>query len=263
MQSKPLPAERVVKALIVEDEVAMQAALHGHLRQLWPDLEIVGVAGDGETALHQFELHQPDIVFLDIQIPPPTGLEIARLICERCHVVFVTAFDEYALEAFDEGAADYILKPISLPRLVTTIQRLKKKLEREPGDVSALLAMLAKGLQGQVAQAAPRYLRWISATVGNSMRLITVDEIVYIQTEHKYLRIVLADSEVLVRKTLKELMDELDPEQFWQLHRSTIVNALEIANIAPNMAGRLTAQLKNRREQLPVSDTFARRFREM
>jgi DNA-binding LytR/AlgR family response regulator len=262
MSFTPSSPDTVATAFIVEDELAMRIELRDQLRVLWPQLHIVGEAGDGKSALQQIAQCQPQVVFLDIQIPPPTGLEIARQLGNSCHLVFVSAYDAHAIEAFEKGALDYILKPINPARLAITVARLKQKLQAAPPDMSRLVSSLLEGLQAQVP-ARPRYLRWITASVGNSLRLITVDEIVFIQAERKYLRVVLANSEVLVRKTLKELLDELDPDQFWQIHRSTIANALEIANIAPNMAGRLTAQLKSRREQLPVSDTFIRKFREM
>ena len=261
MWSTPSPPDMPVTAILLEDEVPMRDELRELLRALWPELLIVAEAGDGASALRLIEQHQPTIAFLDIQVPPPSGLELARLVGEHCHIVFVTAYDAHAIEAFDHGAADYLLKPLKPSRLAATVLRLKKKLATAPPDMSSMLASLMDKLPASAAP--PRYLRWLTATVGNTIRLITVDEIVFIQAERKYLRVVLADSEVLIKKTLKELLDELDPEQFWQLHRSTVANALEIVNIAPNMAGRLTAQLKSRREQLPVSDTFIRKFRDM
>ena len=249
-------AEAPPPALLVEDEHALREELRDMLTALWPELRIVAEAQDGVEALGLIAQHQPRIVFLDIQIPGPNGLEIARHIGDRCHVVFVTAYDAHAIDAFEKGAVDYLLKPLSASRLSVTIGRLKQKLTQAPSDLFGLMELM------QARQ--PRaYLRWITANVGKSLRMITIDEVVFIQADQKLTRVVLADSEVLIKKTLKDLLSELDPEQFWQTHRSTIVNALEISSIEPDMSGRLVVKLKSRREQLPVSEAFVRRFRQM
>ena len=243
-------------ALIVEDEPALYHELREVLEPLWPELEIIGHAADGVDALGQIARHRPDVVFLDIQIPDPNGLEVARTLRDCCHIVFVTAYDAYAIEAFDNGAVDYILKPIDPQRIALTVQRLKRRIEGNPADLSRLVDQL----QGRAGKP---YMRWITASVGATIRLITIDEVIFFQSDQKYTRVVLADSEVLIKKTLKELVAELDPEQFWQTHRSTVVNALEIASIEPNMGGQLTVKLRARREQLPVAESFVRRFRQM
>ena len=243
-------------ALIVEDEPALYHELREVLETLWPELVIIGHAADGVDALGQIARHRPDVVFLDIQIPDPNGLEVARTLRDCCHIVFVTAYDAYAIEAFDNGAVDYILKPIDPQRIALTVQRLKRRMANSPADLSSLVDQLQ-------AKAGKSTMRWITASVGASIRLITIDEVIYFQSDQKYTRVVLADSEVLIKKTLKELVAELDPEQFWQTHRSTVVNALEIASIEPNMSGQLTVKLKARREQLPVAESFVRRFRQM
>lgn len=245
------------RALIVEDEPALHDELRELLAGLWPELMIVGHAVDGVDALRQIARHAPDVVFLDIQIPEPNGLDVARTLRDRCHIVFVTAYDMHALEAFDNGAVDYILKPVDPVRMATTVRRLRQRIDAAPADLSPMLASL------QPLQTGASYLRWITASVGNALRLITIDEIVFFQSDQKYTRVVLADSEVLIKKTLKELMSELDPDQFWQIHRSTVVNAGEITSIEPNMAGQLSLKLKSRREQLPVAEAFMRRFRQM
>lgn len=257
MWSRSTSLDRLPTALIVEDEPALGEELGDLLQQLWPELRILDQAQDGLQALKLIAMHQPHIVFLDIQIPDPNGLEVAQFIGDRSHVVFVTAYDAHAIEAFERGAADYILKPISVERLALTVQRLKQRLLQAPQDMAPLAAQLESGTTGS------RHLRWITASVGNALRLITIDEVVFFQSDQKYTRVVLADSEVLIKKTLKELLSELDPEQFWQLHRSTLVNALEVASIEPNLAGQLVVKLKNRRERLPVSEAFVRRFRSM
>lgn len=256
MWSPRLTAKRP-RALIVEDEPALYDELREMLAQLWPELEIVGHAADGVDALRKIAQLRPDIAFLDIQIPDPNGLDVARLLGDSCHIVFVTAYDMHAVEAFNSGAVDYILKPIDPARLALTVQRLRLRIAAKPADLNALLDSLpAAGQQ-------PTYLRWLTASVGTGMRLITIDEVVFFQSDQKYTRVVLAESEVLIKKTIKELVSELDPEQFWQTHRSTVVNAAEIASIEPNMAGQLSLKLRSRREQLPVAESFVRRFRQM
>ncbi len=245
------------RALIVDDEPAMQDDLRDWLGQLWPALQIVGHAADGADALHQVAQLAPEIVFLDIQIPDPNGLEVARQLRDKCHIVFVTAFDAHAIDAFEHGAVDYLLKPLDPERIALTVQRLRKHMDSTPRDLSDVIDSLTR-------QRAPvSYLRWITASVGNAIRLITTDEIIYFQSDQKYTRVVLADSQVLIKKTLKELIGELDPDQFWQTHRSTIVNAMEIASVEPNLVGQLTVRLRRRRELLPVAESFVRRFRQM
>lgn len=244
-------------ALIVEDETALAEELREQLLALWPSLQIIGHARNGEEALRHMLTDPPSIVFLDIQIPDPNGLQVARIIRDRCHIVFVTAYDAHALEAFERGAVDYLLKPVAQERLAETVARLQRRLSQAPSDLSVMLDELEAG------PVAPRHLRWLTAAVGNAVRLITVDEVVYFQAAHKSTRVVLADADVLIKKSLKELMAELDPQQFWQTHRSTVVNALHIANIGPKLGGELAIMLKSRREQLPVSEAFVRRFRQM
>ena len=244
-------------ALIVEDEAALGEELRELLQGLWPALRVVGQAEDGVTAMRMIAQHRPDIVFLDIQIPDPSGLEVAQAIRDSCHIVFVTAYDAHAIEAFENGAVDYLLKPIDSTRLALTVQRLQRRQASAPPDWSGLLERL------QPRQPRAAHLRWITASVGNALRLITADEIVFFQSDSKYTRVVLADSEVLIKKTIRELVAELDPEQFWQTHRSTIVNALEVASIEPAMSGQLSIKLKSRRERLPVAESFVKRFRQM
>ena len=259
MWSKSLLNELHATALIVEDELALRNGLKQALQRLWPELKLIGEAQDGVEALRLVSEHQPNIVFLDIQIPNLNGLEVARHIGNGCHVVFVTAYDEHAIDAFEKGAVDYILKPISDARLAVTIQRLQKTLRQVPMDMSKTVAQI----QAQALPANPSHLRWITATVGNSLRLITIDEVIFFQSAQKYTRVVLPDSEVLIKKPLKELLDELDPEQFWRIHRSTVVNALEIAQIEPNGTGHMIVKLKNCSEQLPVSESFVSKFRHL
>jgi DNA-binding LytR/AlgR family response regulator len=208
--------------------------------------------------LRQIVSRRPDVVFLDIRMPGMTGLEVARQAARHCHIVFVTAFDQHAIAAFEQGAVDYVMKPVSPARLATTVTRLKARVEQPPADLSGLLAQLqyprpdGKG-----------YLRWINASVGPVIKLITVDEVCYFRADSKYTRVVTAGSESLIRKTIRELAAELDPERFWQIHRSTLVNANAIAGVTRDLRGYLQVRLKQRQEALPVSETYAHLFRQM
>ena len=247
-----------VTAVIVEDEPVLRAELRQLLGAVWPGLNVVAVAEDGFQAMRALEQHRPDVLFLDIQIPGPTGLELARHANGRCHVVFVTAHDEYAVAAFEEGAVDYVMKPLSAGRLATACSRVKERLALAPVDLRGVLDSLAKRLAPANA-----YLRWINASLGADVKLITVDEICYFQSDTKYTRVVTADGESLIRKPLKELLEELDPASFWQVHRSAIVNVNAIAGVSRDLSGRMIVKLKNRRETLSVSQPFAHRFRQM
>jgi DNA-binding LytR/AlgR family response regulator len=244
-------------AVIVEDELGLREELRESLCTLWPELDIVAEAQNGLEALRLTAEHQPDIVFLDIQIPEPNGLAVARFIGDRCHVVFVTAYDAHAVDAFEKGATDYLLKPLNEARLAITVRRLKQKLTQTPADLASVVDLI------QPRTRANQHLRWITAAVGKSLRMIMIDEVVFFQSDQKYTRVVLADSEVLIKKPLKDLLAELDPDQFWQIHRSTVVNAQEISAIEPNMSGQLTVKLRTRRESLAVSESYAKRFRQM
>jgi len=246
-------------ALLAEDEPMLRALLRTRLAVAWPELEIVGEAANGDEALALFAARKPDIAFLDIRMPVRSGLEVARELAGACHVVFVTAYDEYAVAAFDEGAVDYLLKPPSPERIAKVVDRLKARLAAPPLDLSALLARLA-GRDGP-AGAAP--LKWIRASLGPSLRLIAVDDVVYFQAADKYTRVVTADGEALIRKPIKELFDELDQEAFWQIHRGTIVNLRAIGRVDRDWRDQPVIVLKGCDEKLTVSRTFAHRFKAM
>jgi DNA-binding LytR/AlgR family response regulator len=190
-------------------------------------------------------------------MPGANGLDVARQASGRSHVVFVTAHDEHAIKAFEQGAVDYVLKPFSAARLFTTVSRLKGRIGGgPPAQLDGLISQL-------MAPKVRQYLRWINASIGQNLRLITVDEVVYFQADNKYTRVVLADGEALIRKPLKELSEELDPDQFWQVHRSTLVNASSIAGVSRDLRGRMLLRLKHRDDALLVSDSYTHLFRQM
>ena len=249
---------RAPTAVVAEDEPVLRTQLIELLGTVWPELDVVAAAEDGVQAMRALGEHNPDVLFLDIQMPGLTGLEVARHASGRYHVVFVTAYDQYAVAAFEEGAVDYVMKPLDAARLAVACGRVKKRLAAAPLPLEWLLQMLARRL----AQAPP-YMRWINASQGDEVRLVTVNEICYFQADTKYTRAVTATSECLIRKSLKELLEELDPTLFWQIHRSTIVNVSAIAAVSRDLGGRLAIKLKSRRETLPVSQPFAHLFRQM
>ena len=243
-------------ALIAEDEPLLRAQLRTRLAEAWPDLAIAAEAANGAEALELFTVHRPDIVFLDIRMPVRTGIEVARALAGRCHVVFVTAYDEYAVAAFEEGAVDYVLKPPTAERIALVVSRLQTRLASAPMDLAAIVAKLA-------AREAGGSLKWIRASLGNAMRLIATDEVLYFRAEDKYTKVVTADAEALIKKPIKELYEELDPDGFWQIHRSTIVNLRAIARVERDWRDQPVILLKDRPEKLTVSRTFASRFKAM
>ncbi|MEN3353817.1 MAG: hypothetical protein V7640_1975 [Betaproteobacteria bacterium] len=245
-------------AVIAEDEPVLRTQLKELLKAAWPELAVVAEAEDGFQAMQALKQHDPDVLFLDIQMPGLSGLEVARHASGRHHVVFVTAYDQYAVAAFEEGAVDYLMKPLTAGRLTMACERVKARLSSTPSNLDTLLDALAT----RVAQTSP-YLRWINASLGADVKLITVDEVSYFQSDTKYTRVVTDGGESLIRKSLKELSNELDPTQFWQIHRSTIVNVNTIAGVSRELSGRLIVKLKNRNETLAVSQQFAHRFRQM
>ena len=245
-------------AIVAEDEATLRHQLVEQLHELWPELSIVGEAADGVQALRLLDERMPDVLFLDIQMPGATGLDVARQASGRCHVVFVTAYDQHAVAAFDQGAVDYVLKPISAARLFTAVSRVKQRLGTPPARLDSTLTQIASA-----TGASRQFLRWINASVGQNLKLITVDEIAYFQADNKYTRVVTGEGEALIRKPLKDLVEELDPNQFWQIHRSTLVNAASIAGVTRDFRGRMMVKLKTRGETLLVSDTYTHLFRQM
>jgi DNA-binding LytR/AlgR family response regulator len=243
------------RAIIAEDEPLLREELAELLASLWPELAVVAETADGIATLQALEKHAPDVLFLDINMPGLSGLEVARQASGRSHVVFVTAYDQHTLAAFEQGAADYLLKPVTTARLATTVTRLKERIGRPAPAIEGLL----RGLGG----AKPGFLKWINASQGQTVRVITVEDVCYFQADSKYTRVVTVEGESLIRKPIKELCDELDPSAFWQIHRSTIVNVNAIAGVVRDLRGRTQVRLKKREELLPVSDAYTQRFRQM
>jgi DNA-binding LytR/AlgR family response regulator len=246
------------KAILAEDEPILRAQLEKKLRALWPELEIVASVEDGAAALEALEDTPADLMFLDIQMPEMTGVEVARHVAGRAHIVFVTAYDQYAIQAFETGALDYILKPATDERLALTIERLKSKLSTPPADLNAVLARLTR----QLAPAKER-LQWIKAALGSNLRLIPVAEVLFFQSDEKYTRVVTAEGEALIKTPIRDLLDGLDPDVFWQIHRSTLVNVNAIAGVTRDFRGQAHVKIKGRDESLPVSRIYSHLFKQM
>jgi DNA-binding LytR/AlgR family response regulator len=252
-----------VTALIADDEEPMRMQLRARLAAVWPDLQIVAEATNGVEAVALAKQHQPDIAFLDIRMPGMTGIDAARELYSSCRIVFVTAYDQYAIEAFEQGAMDYLLKPVTIERLATTCDRLRKRLTGAPQDIGAQLAKLTEVLQSGSEPTKKSYLRWIQAQVGGSLRMVSTREILFFQSDEKYTRVQTATAELLIRKTLKELADELDPDEFWRIHRSTLVRVDAIASVTRDIRGRQMLKLKNYPGELEVSRNHASLFQQM
>jgi DNA-binding LytR/AlgR family response regulator len=248
-------------ALIADDEEPMRAQLRSRLREVWPSLDIVAEAGNGVEAVALAGQHQPDIVFLDIRMPGLSGIEAARMLFNRCHLVFVTAYDQYAIEAFEQGALDYLLKPAGGERLKTTCARLQTRIGTRPDNIERQLSALLAGHSKTATK--PEYLRWVQAQVGASLRMISTREILFFQADEKYTRVQTEQAEVLIRKTLKELADELDPDEFWRIHRSTLVRVDAIEEVTRDLRGRQMVRIRNYPELLEVSRGHAHLFQQM
>lgn len=245
-------------ALIAEDEPLMRERLKEKLAEAWPELDVVAEAADGNAALEAFAQHRPQLAFLDIRMPGKSGLDVAAEIGNDCHIVFITAYDQYALKAFEAGAVDYLLKPVESDRLALAVERMRKKLAAPPADLTALV----QELRSTLSQGTPR-MKWIKAAVGKQVKLISVADVLYFQSDAKYTRVVLASGEALIRTPLKELMAELDPDHFCQIHRGTIVNLDAVAGVWREDAERQFVLLKNRQEKLPISRQFTHLFKQM
>ncbi|WP_280155955.1 LytTR family DNA-binding domain-containing protein [Piscinibacter sp. XHJ-5] len=243
-------------ALIAEDEPLLAAEIGEELGRLWPELTICAIVHDGHAALREIDEHHPQVLFLDVQMPGLTGIEIARVTGTRAHIIFITAFDHYAVQAFEEGAVDYLLKPLDPARLARALRRVKERLTRPPADLSGLLEQLQRGPTTD-------RLRWITVLQGRDVQLITVEDICYFRADSKYVAVVTAEGEALITTPLKELIERLDPAVFWQIHRGVIVNVNAIRSVRRTLAGHLELHLKQRSETLRVSAANAHLFKQM
>jgi DNA-binding LytR/AlgR family response regulator len=255
-------AERPLTALIADDEAPMRDQLRARLASAWPGLCIVAEAANGVDAIALAEQHKPDIAFLDIRMPGMSGIEAARQLYRGCRIVFVTAYDQYALDAFEQGALDYLLKPVTAERLATTCERVRRRMAQAPQDIGAQLARLTEALQGRTGEKRS-YLKWIQAQVGSSLRMIPTREVLFFQSDEKYTRVQTATAELLIRKTLKELAEELDPDEFWRIHRSTLVRVDAIAEVTRDMRGRQMLRVRNYPNELEVSRNHTHLFQQM
>ncbi|MEQ1516723.1 MAG: LytTR family DNA-binding domain-containing protein [Usitatibacteraceae bacterium] len=260
------PVSKRVNCVIAEDEQIFREALINLLREEWPDLNVVAACEDGGAALEAIGEHQPDVAFLDIRMPGLTGLEVAAAMAEaspRTQIVFVTAYNQYAIDAFDKGAVDYLLKPVVRERLVSTVARLQSRLTIGNQDTEALAALIRQLTGTLPAKSEEPPLVWLTASVGKETRLIMVEDVAYFQSDNKYTVVMTAEGESLVRTPLRELLDRLDPNHVKPVHRATIVNMRAIASITRDDSGRGTMKLKTRPETLTVSLTFMPLFKNM
>jgi DNA-binding LytR/AlgR family response regulator len=248
-----------VRILVAEDEQAQRSELIRLLERRWPGAELVAECADGDAAMRALEADHPDVLFLDIRMPGRSGLEVARAASGRAHVVLITAYEEYAVKAFEAGALDYLLKPVTEQRLDAALERLQERLAQSPPRIDELLAELDRRL----GRGDGERLNWISATCGDAVRLIAVDEVLFFRACEKYVRVVTAEDEALVRTPLKELAERLDAERFWHIHRSVIVAVAAVHRIERDELGRWRARLRGHDERLPVSESARNRFRGM
>lgn len=259
----------MTRAVVAEDEALLREALLAALATTWPDLQIVAECGDGGSALEAIAEHQPEVAFLDIRMPGLTGLEVASAAVTaspRTQIVFVTAYDQYAVDAFETGALDYLLKPIAPDRLAQTVQRVRARLAAgapatDPAALATLLQALTAAMPRKLPDGEP--LVWLTASTGNTTRLIRVDDVLYFRADNKYTTVATADGDALLRKPIKDLLDVLDPANFKQVHRATIVNLRAIESITRDDTGRGHLKLKARPETLTVSQSFMGLFRGM
>ena len=268
-----------VRCVIADDERLMREQLRARLAEVWPELQIVAEARNGTEAVALVTEHRPELVFLDIRMPGLTGVEAARQIAQMevgddellPEIVFITAYDQYAVEAFEQGVADYVLKPAERERLAVTVQRIQKRLaardagEAGSGGDGAPMQQLLHTLAAKMnpAGGTPKYLQWIQATVGQAIQMIPVDEVLFFISDEKYTRVQTATVEALIRKPIKELVDEVDPQLFWQIHRSTLVNAKAIANVTRDFRGRQIVAVRGHTEKLEVSRSYLGLFKGM
>jgi len=257
MHALPAPT-----AVIADDERLMRVQIVARLKEAWPELVIAGEASNGREAVAMVRSLEPDIVFLDISMPEMDGIQAARALAGHAHVVFVTAYDQYAITAFEQGAIDYLLKPAEPERVALTCQRLKERLQQRPDPMDDILEKLSQRL-GTGGLKPREYMRWVQASVGANIRMIPTSDILFFRAEDKYTRVQTAGFEALIRKPIKELIDELDPDEFWQIHRSTVVRIDAVEQVSRNLRGNQVVHVKFSGEKLEVSRTFNHLFKQM
>jgi DNA-binding LytR/AlgR family response regulator len=256
-------------AIIADDERLMRDLLRTRLSQVWPELQILGEAKNGDEAVQLVHELEPDLTFLDIRMPGKTGMEAARDIGDASQVVFVTAYDQYAVEAFERGAIDYVLKPPEPERLKITVERLKERLAAPApcgaasADMSQTMSAMLSQLAEKIAAPKPKYLQWIQASIGQDLRMIPVEDILFFRSDEKYTCVQTTAFEALIRKPVRDLADELDPSLFWQIHRATLVNVNAIEGVTRDIRGRHLVLIKGRSEKLEVSRSFLHLFKQM
>ncbi|QWT22216.1 LytTR family DNA-binding domain-containing protein [Bacillus sp. NP157] len=253
------------KCIIAEDEKLLSAALQRELARAWPELQVVAVAEDGGEALDAIVEHRPDVAFLDIRMPGLTGMEVAAAAADaspRTLVVFITAYDQYAVDAFERGAVDYLLKPVSAERMTQTVERLRSRLLDAEKHASRT-GRLAQDMRDQFESTPDEPLTWITASTGKATRLILVEDVIYFRADNKYTLVATADGDALLSRPIRELLVQLDPRTFRQIHRSTIVNLRQVASVERDDGGRGCLRLRGRPETLTVSQPFMAIFRAM
>jgi len=241
----------------------MRDQLRMRLGQVWPELEIIGEAKNGDEAIELVDQLQPDFTFLDIRMPGKTGMEAASEIGNKSHIVFVTAYDAYAVEAFERGAIDYVLKPPEQERLQITVDRLKTRLDKPGADMNASMTAMLSQLAEKIAAPKKQYLQWIQASIGQDLRMIPVEEILFFRSDEKYTCVQTERYEALIRKPVRDLAEELDPALFWQIHRATLVNVNAIEGVTRDIRGRHLVMIKGKPDRLEVSRSFLHLFKQM
>jgi len=252
-----------IRAIIADDEEQLRKYLRSQLAEVWPDLTICGEARNGQEALALIEQYRPEIAFLDIRMPGLSGIEVAKKIAGSCWVVFVTAYDQYAVEAFEHEAIDYLLKPVTHERLERTIKRLREQIapsHKPLPEVSEIVERLMARLSQRQTQ---QFLQFVRAQQGDGIRLIPVEEVYYFKASDKYTLVITKDGESIIRKPVKELADELDSQKFWRIHRGTIVNVQCVAQVSRSVTGRGVVRLKGRPESLVISRQYIHLFKQM
>jgi DNA-binding LytR/AlgR family response regulator len=255
-------ASAAPSAVVADDERLMREQIIDRLKEAWPELLIVGEASNGREAIAMVQSLQPDILFLDISMPGMDGIETARALAGRAHVVFVTAHDQYAISAFEHGAVDYLLKPAEPERVALTCQRLRERLKQAPDPMDEVLVQLSQRL-GTGGLKPREYMRWVQASVGANIRMIPTSEILFFRAEDKYTLVKTRGVEALIRKPIKELIEELDPDEFWQIHRSTVVRVDAVEQVSRDFRGHQIVHVKGSDEKLEVSRTFNHLFKQM